>query len=124
MANQNNKGKHVRSPDPGLAAQTGPSWVESPGPNLPWFDGVQDFWSARARLDTGGLVYLSVERLVTLGWEWLVWDAGGQAPPRHGAAATEGAAKRQAAKSMRQVNALLLDVLGGATRNATARPRT
>ena len=69
---------------------------------------------AEAALDIGGTVYLSVEYMGNTGWDWLVWDARCRALPRHGLAMTEDAAKRQAERSLREVSAVLLEMLGQA----------
>ena len=76
-------------------------------------------WFAEAELGTGDVVYLLVECLGG-GWEWLVWDAGIQALPRHGPTDTAGEARRQAERSMREVSEVLLTAAGVAIQGAPA----
>ena len=78
-----------------------------------WEATAEDFWSAEAKLDVGGVIYLSVESLGPKGWDWVMWDTSCQALPRHGLAATKNSAKRQAEQSLQEVNIMLLEVLGG-----------
>ena len=63
--------------------------------------------SAEARLGSGGVVYLSIERLSSKGWDWLVWDSSCQVLPRYGLADTEGEAKRHAELTLLEVNEVL-----------------
>ena len=89
-----------------------PSEVGRTRTGIEWQAAGENLCSATAKLDVGGLVYLSVEGLGSAGWDWLVWDADCQALPRHGLATTESAAKLQAEQSMQDLNALLLELLG------------
>ena len=87
-----------------------------------WRATGQHMRSAEVRLDVGGTVHLSVESLGSRGWDWMVWDASGQALPRYGLAGSESAAKRQAELSVREVNTVLLDVLGPLRQDAAWSP--
>ena len=77
-----------------------------------WRSTGEDLCSAAVRLELGGTIYLSVESLQSTGWDWLVWDANRRMTPRHGLAATESVAKRQAELSMQEVSAVLINLAG------------
>ena len=87
---------------------------------MEWETTGQDLRSAKARLLVGGTACLSVERLGATGWDWLVWDAGGQIQPRYGLAKTEDAAKRQAEAMMAEVDATLLALSEGLQHSVAA----
>ncbi len=95
---------------------------------MEWKNTGPGLCSAETRLDSGGAVYLSVERLGSKNWDWLVWDFSCQARPRYGVADTESKAKRLAELTLIEVNRVLHKALfslemGGTVQGAAGQRR-
>ena len=71
---------------------------------MEWKNTGPGLCSAETKLDSGEAVYLSVERLSSKDWDWLVWEHRCQVLPRYGVAETEGKAKRHAELTLIEIN--------------------